>query len=81
MMAYSAHESRSSAIPVTITSGPHRKVVGVDQTELLPPGKPFRRIATAQLKAGVESTVVIENKDTSGFVVLDALQVLPASRK
>ena len=76
-MAYSAHETRARNVPVTVSSGTHSKNIVVDQTVPLPDGKAFRPIDTVDLKANVETVIQITNADTTGFVILDALQLLP----
>jgi hypothetical protein len=77
LMAYSAHESRATNVPVTITSGAYKKTCIVDQTKPLPEEKPFRLIDTVVLQANVETEIRITNANTSGFVILDAFQLLP----
>jgi len=75
-MAYSAHETRATKVPVMIESGGRRTELTVDQTKPLPAGETFRSIGTAELDG--ETTITLTNKETDGFVILDALQVLPA---
>jgi len=77
LMAYSAHETRAKNVPVTVTTGTHSETIVVDQTVPLPGGKHFRPIDTVDLKAAVETVIQITNADTNGFVILDALQLLP----
>ena len=77
LMAYSAHESRAKNVPVTISSGPHQKTFVVDQTLPLPTGKHFRPVAEVDLQADVDTIIQITNADTTGFVILDALQLMP----
>ncbi|EMI46134.1 FAD-dependent oxidoreductase [Rhodopirellula sp. SWK7] len=81
LMAYSAHETRAKNIPLAITSGTNRKTILVDQTLPLPDGQYFRPIGTVDLSADVETEIQISNADTTGFVIFDALQLLPAERK
>ncbi|EGF29379.1 FAD-dependent oxidoreductase [Rhodopirellula baltica] len=81
LMAYSAHETRAKNIPLAITSGTNRKTILVDQTLPLPDGQYFRPIGTVDLSADVETEIQITNADTTGFVIIDALQLLPAERK
>jgi hypothetical protein len=76
-MAYSAHETRATKVPLTIQSGGHQTVLTVDQTRALPAGASFRSIGTIQLTGGVETTIILSNTGTDGFVILDALQLLP----
>lgn len=76
-MFYSPHPSRSKQVPMTILSGASKTEISVDQTQPFSPGLRFRRIGTADLEAGVESTLQVTNAQTEGFVILDAIQLLP----
>ena len=74
-MAYSAHETRATKVPVTMESGGRKTEIQVDQTKPLPAGEAFRSIGTVELDG--ESTITLTNQETDGFVILDALQLLP----
>ncbi len=76
-MAYSAHETRAKNVPVIVTSGSKKSEFTVDQTQPLPQGKHFRSVGKVQLESGVETTITITNKQTTGFVIVDALHLLP----
>ena len=76
-MAYSAHETRASNVPVVITCGSREQKLTVDQTQPLPAGQFFQPIGTMELEAGLEITIRIMTADTTGFVILDALQLVP----
>ncbi len=77
-MAYSAHETRARNVKVTVNSGSQSQTLLVDQSTPLPRDKPFRTIDIVQLQAEVDSVIQISDADASGFVILDALQLLPA---
>ncbi|MDZ4402798.1 FAD-dependent oxidoreductase [Prosthecobacter sp.] len=77
-MAYSAHETRATKVPVTIESGGRKTEIKVDQTQPLPAGEAFRSIGTVELDAGSETKITVSNTGTDGFVILDALQLNPA---
>ena len=81
LMAYSAHETRAKNVPLSVSSGSHRKDFAVDQTVLLPDGKYFRPIDTVDLDADTETVIQITNSNTVGFVILDALQLLPIKQE
>ena len=81
LMAYSAHETRATNVPVTIVCGADTHTLEVDQTKSLPAGKRFRQIATVELQADMETVIQITNANTVGFVILDAIQLLPARQK
>ena len=74
-MAYSAHETRATKVPLTIESGGRTTQLTIDQTKPLPAGEAFRSIGAVELDA--DTTLILSNKDTDGFVILDAFQVLP----
>ncbi len=75
-MAYSAHETRATKVPVTIESIGRKTEIIVDQTKPLPVGDAFRSIGSVELDG--DTTITVRNTDTDGFVILDALQLLPA---
>ena len=77
LMAYSSHETRAKNVPVSVSSGSQRKDFVVDQTVSLPNGKHFRPIDTVDLVADTETIIQVTNSNTVGFVILDALQLLP----
>lgn len=81
LMAYSAHETRAKNVPVSVSSGSQRKDFVVDQTVSLPEGKHFRPIDTVELVADTETIIQITNSKTVGFVILDALQLLPIKQE
>lgn len=77
LMSYSAHETRATKVPVMVTSGAQEKLFIVDQTQPLPSGQNFKPVGNVQLESGVETTITISNRQTDGFVIVDALQLLP----
>ena len=76
-MTYLAHDSRAKNVPLSISLGSQRKDFLVDQTVSLPNGKHFRPITTLDFEAGTDSIIQITNHNTVGFVIVDALQLLP----
>ena len=81
LMAYSAHETRAKNVPLSISSGAHYKTTMVDQTVPLPDDAVFRPVVIVDLDANVESVIEVTNRETAGFVILDALQLLPLEAK
>jgi hypothetical protein len=77
LMTYSAHETRATNVPVTVMSGSHEAAFTIDQTKPLPSGEQFTLVGTVQLETGVETVITINNNQTDGFVIVDALQLLP----
>jgi hypothetical protein len=78
-MAYSAHETRTTRLPVTIVGGGSEHRFTVDQTQPMPAGKAFRPIGSLRLRQGLEYTLTVTNQDTKGFVIVDAFQLLPVA--
>ncbi len=76
LIAYSPHETRAKKVPVTIESDTHKIVLTFDQTELLPAGAAFRSAGIILLAADVESTITLSNAGTTGFVIVDAIQLI-----
>jgi len=78
-MAYSAHETRTTRLPVTIVGGGSEHRFTVDQTQPMPAGQAFRPIGSLRLRQGLEYTLTVTNQDTKGFVIVDAFQLLPVA--
>jgi len=76
-MAYSPHPTRASSVSVEVTSGETVTRLAVDQRAAMPDGAAFRAIGRVQLAAGCESTIRIDCARADGFVILDALQLVP----
>lgn len=79
-MAYSAHPTRAQKVPVTVSSGGKESRLLVDQTQRLPEGKIFREVGVVELSDKGESVLKVSNEDTEGFVILDALQLVPVAK-
>lgn len=75
-MAYSAHETRTTKLPVSVRSGDHKTELIVDQTKPMPAGEAFRSIGIVELSGDAETVITLRNVDTEGFVIADALQLL-----
>ena len=78
-MAYSAHETRTKCLPVTIVGGGAELRFIVDQTQPLPAGEAFRPIGRVRLRQEVEYTLTVTNQETRGFAIVDAFQLLPVA--
>jgi hypothetical protein len=76
-MAYSAHETRATKVPVTIQNGGRKIEITADQTLPLPAGEAFRSVGTLELSSDADTAITISNTGTEGFVIVDALQILP----
>lgn len=76
-LAYSAHETRASNVPILITNAGRETRLMIDQTLPMPVRQQFQRIGTATLSADSETSIQIQTTGTTGFVILDAVQLLP----
>ena len=73
-MAYSAHDTRATNVPVTIESRGRAIVFKVDQRVRMKDGEVFRSIGHVELDG--DCVITIKNSGTDGFVIIDALQLL-----
>lgn len=82
-VAYSPHATRATKVPVVIKSGGVETKLTVDETQPLDQGGAFRSVGQVDLKGDgtQETTITISNTGTEGFVILDAIQLLEASKK
>lgn len=76
-MAYSAHESRARNVPIIVDSGDQSMKFTVDQSQRLPKGDYFKTVGTVRLTSEEETIITISNRHTVGFVIVDALRLLP----
>ncbi len=79
-LAYSPHETRAKHVPISITSGGQEIKLTADQTKPLPAGQQYQPIGTADLTAGAETIIQIQTTDTVGFVILDAVKLVPVAK-
>ncbi len=78
-MTYSAHETRTKRLPIVLVGDGQEQRLTVDQTVPLPAGDAFRTVGQVRLRKGVDYTLTLSNTGTEGFVILDALQLIPAA--
>jgi hypothetical protein len=78
-MAYSAHETRTTRLPLKLEGGGAEHRFTADQTQPLPAGEAFRPLRQFKLRQGIEYILTVSNDDTAGFVILDAFQLLPVA--
>lgn len=74
-VAYSPHSNRATNVPITITHGDTSKSVRLNQ-RTKPTDSPFTSVARFSVTGGTV-TVTVSNKDTDGYVLIDAVQLLP----
>ena len=76
-MAYSAHESRASNVKIVVRQGHVTDRFTLNQRKPIPDAKPFGKVGSIELKSGVEVEILVHNKDADGFVIVDAIKILP----
>ncbi|QDU09937.1 DUF1553 domain-containing protein [Gimesia aquarii] len=75
--AFAGSNGRANRVPVTIHSHQGAKTVYVNQSKPAPIDSMFVSLGRFEFEAGKNSSVVISNKGTSGYVIVDAVQFLP----
>lgn len=77
-IAYSAFDNRTTNAPVAIHTSRGSRTVRVNQRVTPPLDGLFLPLGTFELEAGETVRVEITNDGTDGYVVVDALQLVPA---
>lgn len=76
--AYTAHANRASNVPVTILHADGELVVTVNQRERPPLDGHFVSLGTFRFEKDGQGYILISTEGTDGFVIVDALQLIPA---
>lgn len=76
-LAYTALKNRATNVPVTITTSRGSKTVQVNERQEPEVGGLFHSLGKFELDAGDATSIVISNAGTDGYVVIDAVQLLP----
>lgn len=77
-LAYTALANRATNVPVTILHADGENVVVVNQREAPALGGRFHSLGKFRFEKEGQGYVLISNEGTDGYVVVDALQVVPA---
>lgn len=75
--AYPGSRGRAERVPVTVHSMQGAKTVFVNQRDSAPIDNLFTSLGTFEFAAGDAGFVVVSNKGTAGYVVVDAMQFIP----
>lgn len=78
-ITYAANGNRASRVPVTIQTAGGPVTVHVNQRKTPPIDKAWISLGTYKFKAG-KATITISNQGTTGFVIADAVQLLPKDK-
>ena len=76
-LAYLAYPNRATNTPVTVVGPQGEKTIRVNQRQKAPIDGLWLSLGTFELKPGDDATVVIRNTGTDGYVVADAVQLIP----
>ncbi len=76
-LGYPQNGNRAKNVPVEIHHASGTATVEVDQTKTPPHEGLFLTLGTYEFTPDTPASVVITNKDTNGYVVIDAVQFLP----
>lgn len=76
--AYVANRNRASNVPVTVHHSGGEKTLTVDERKTPPAGKHFVSLGVFEFTKDTPAMVTVSNDDTDGYVVVDAVQFLPA---
>lgn len=76
-VGYSAHANRASNVPVSIDHAGGQTKVIVNQRKAAKIDRLFHPVGVFEFQAGKEYAIEISNEGTDGYVILDAIQVVP----
>ncbi|GDY20903.1 xanthan lyase [Verrucomicrobiota bacterium] len=77
-LAYVPGSNRAAEVPVTVFSADGEKTVRIDQRQSPPIDGHFVSLGQHRFEAGTQGFVMISNEGTTGNVIADAVQFLPA---
>ena len=78
-LVYTASTNRATNVPVTVQGANGAKTAKVNQRVLPGIEKTYHSLGAYSFDAGKKGAVIISNSDTDGYVVIDAVQFLPAA--
>jgi hypothetical protein len=76
-LSYVAYQNRATNTLVTITTPQASKIIRVNQRLAPAIDGLFHSLGEFDLPSGRQTTIVVENAGTDGYVVVDAIQLLP----
>jgi hypothetical protein len=77
-LSYSPHPNRASNVPVTVHHAGGRTTVKVDQRKAPTLDQAFVSLGTFRFEKGTSGYVEVSNRGADGYVIIDAVQWLPA---
>jgi len=76
-VSYTSHPNRATDVAVTVTHAGGDFATKLNQRRDPPIGGLFRSLGKFRFEKGRKATVVISNRGTDGYVIIDAVQWLP----
>jgi hypothetical protein len=76
-VSYSANANRATNVPVTVTHADGAMTVKVNQRKPPPISGLFVSVGTFRFEKGKGGSVMITNDETDGYVIIDAVQLIP----
>jgi hypothetical protein len=76
LVAYSANGNREAKVPITVTSGDQTGTAFLNQRKKPELATGFASVGAFVLAADSETTVLIETKGTTGYVIVDGIRLL-----
>jgi hypothetical protein len=77
-LAYSPNPNRATNVPVTVEDADGTKRLTVNQKVAPPVEKYFVSLGTYRFTVGKPGVVTVSNEETNGYVIIDAVQEVPA---
>lgn len=78
-LAYTANSNRATNVAVTVEAADGRHTLKVNQRRTPPIDETFVSLGTFRFAAGKAAVVVVSNQGADGYVVADAVQLVPAA--
>lgn len=75
--AYTVNPNRATNVPVTVESVEGSTTIAVNERQEPPIDKAFISLGTFPFAAGKPAAVIVSNENTDGYVIIDAVQLLP----
>lgn len=79
-LAYTPGDNRASKVPVTVFSADGEKTIHVDEKVAPPIDGRFISLGQYRFELNGQGFVIVSNEDTTGHVIADAVQFIPAEQ-
>lgn len=79
-LSYTTNSNRATNVPVTIVAGGKERKLEINQRKMPAIDKRFVSLGKVRLSAGEKAVVTISNRGADGYVIADAVQLVPMER-